>query len=226
MGRKHDEIWQELCDLDNRVTRLEELIADDNVEMPDSAPVDDAADLRAENARLLAERDEVDALVNQLRGAMAAQDSRERAAGEKCGVLYEHNGCDWPDGVADYVLLLRGQWQEAAKERDALRARIEAGRVMYGGMYGHQNKIEMWTFEHVDTDTMTARLIDIAPIADHIADAGDVDERKGERRVPDEFNEKAWDSSMRVREGRRFSNTNDRRRTTGTRADRKAGSNE
>lgn len=59
-------------------------------------------------------------------------------------------------------------------ERDALRARIEAGRIMYGGMYGHENKFEMWTFEHVDTDTMTARLIDIAPIA--------ADERTGERR--------------------------------------------
>ena len=79
----------------------------------------------------------------------------------------------------DCLADLRAENARLLAERDALCARIEAGRVMYGGMYGHENKFEMWTFEHVDTDTMTARLIDIAPIAD----AGEMaDERRGERR--------------------------------------------
>jgi hypothetical protein len=42
-----------------------------------------------------------------VRGAMAAQDERERKAGERCGVPYEQHGCDWPEWVADEVLKLR-----------------------------------------------------------------------------------------------------------------------
>jgi hypothetical protein len=125
-------------------------------------------------------------------------------------------------------------------ERDALRARIEAGRVMYGGMYGHQNKFEMWTFEHVDTDTMQARLIDIAPLSD----AGDVDERKGDRRKGEwEYCECRKDLSTfclgstdfcwrpinesprrAARDNRRdAARSNERRRTPGTRAMRGQG---
>jgi hypothetical protein len=150
---------------------------------------------------------------------------------------------------------------------------------MYGGMYGHENKFEMWTFDHVDTDTMTARLIDIASIAEEsslpdgmptyihadgaprlcrrkvdrrvvepfkgssgylvragvaytdkrksdrrkpIADAAKmVDERKGERRSSEDHSD--WDSYSRINHGRRFSTTNDRRRTPGTRAMRGQG---
>lgn len=43
----------------------------------------------------------------KLRGAMDSQDNREREAGEKCGVSYLENGCDWPDAVAEKVLALR-----------------------------------------------------------------------------------------------------------------------
>lgn len=55
----------------------------------------------------------------ELRGAMAAQDEREKSAGETCGVPYELHGCDWPDGVATEVLTLRRQ--VAALREDAER---------------------------------------------------------------------------------------------------------
>jgi hypothetical protein len=45
--------------------------------------------------------------IELLKGAIAAQDSRELLAGIKCGVPYEEHGCDWPDAVADKVLELR-----------------------------------------------------------------------------------------------------------------------
>ena len=44
-----------------------------------------------------------------LEGAMAAQDEREKQAGELCGVSYLENGCDWPEAVAETVLALRRQ---------------------------------------------------------------------------------------------------------------------
>ncbi len=43
-----------------------------------------------------------------LRGALAAQDEREKQAGERCGVPYELHGCDWPDAVAEKLTALRG----------------------------------------------------------------------------------------------------------------------
>jgi len=51
---------------------------------------------------IIAQRD--DAL-----GAMAAQDEREKVAGEMCGVLYHLHGCDWPDAVAERVVALEAQ---------------------------------------------------------------------------------------------------------------------
>jgi hypothetical protein len=52
-----------------------------------------------------------------LRGALYAQDERERQAGDKCGVSWQESGCDWPDAVAEKVLAL-------TKERDALRTAL------------------------------------------------------------------------------------------------------
>lgn len=42
-----------------------------------------------------------------LRGAMDAQDERERKAGEVCGVSFAEHGCDWPEWVAEEVVSLR-----------------------------------------------------------------------------------------------------------------------
>lgn len=53
-------------------------------------------------AELLKERD-------LLRGAMDAQDERERRAGVTCGVAYELHGCDWPHEVAELVVSLRAE---------------------------------------------------------------------------------------------------------------------
>jgi hypothetical protein len=57
-----------------------------------------------------------------LRGAIAAQDERERQAGIKAGVLRELHGCDWPDAIADVVLDLRAELapRRALPDREAL----------------------------------------------------------------------------------------------------------
>jgi len=47
-----------------------------------------------------------------LRGAMSAQDEREREAGKLCGILWEEHGCDWPDAVAETVITLRKKLAE------------------------------------------------------------------------------------------------------------------
>jgi hypothetical protein len=39
-----------------------------------------------------------------LKGTIAAQDEREKKAGERCGVPCEQHGCDWPDWMAEQVL--------------------------------------------------------------------------------------------------------------------------
>jgi len=173
-----------------------------------ATPVDDTAELRAENARLAAERDahgDRDMLLaewnkaaaerDDLRGAMAAQDGRERAAGEKCGVPYDIHGCDWPDAVAEEVNRLRSELKycnsmnaslttvsnyerdranetvnalhAALAERDALRARIDGGTVVYGECLYEDEDDAHWQWSNIqgDCDTKQARLIDIAPIA-------------------------------------------------------------
>jgi len=56
-----------------------------------------------------------------LRGAIAAQDEREKAAGILCGVPYEQHGCDWPDWVAEELNYQRSQaehWQRMFKSDD------------------------------------------------------------------------------------------------------------
>jgi len=55
---------------------------------------------------------------DELKGAMRAQDERERVAAERLGMF--HN-CDWPDAVADEVTALR----EQVKRLSELEARIQ-----------------------------------------------------------------------------------------------------
>lgn len=62
--------------------------------------------------------------ITTLRGAMAAQDERERLAGERCGVSALIHGCDWPDAMAEKVL---AQAQEIATLTAANLAWREAG---------------------------------------------------------------------------------------------------
>jgi len=63
-----------------------------------------------ENEKLRAEN-------KDLRGALAAQDEREREAGKRCGIDYDTRGCDWPGVVAEEIILLRA---ELAAARDVL----------------------------------------------------------------------------------------------------------
>jgi hypothetical protein len=68
-----------------------------------------------------------------LAGSIDAQDEREQQAGERCGVSRAEHGCDWPDAVAERVLVLtaaltaeRKAREQAEQERDRLQARVTA----------------------------------------------------------------------------------------------------
>ena len=54
-------------------------------------------------------QDAIDEAAAPLRGTIAAQDERERRAGERCGVSHEQHGCEWPEWVADEVLKLKAR---------------------------------------------------------------------------------------------------------------------
>lgn len=57
--------------------------------------------------RVLAQLERTQAERDLFKGAMQAQDERERKAGELCGVDHGQWGCDWPAAVADVVVHLR-----------------------------------------------------------------------------------------------------------------------
>lgn len=63
-------------------------------------------------APLLAEIERLTAESILLKGAMNAQDERERNAGALCGIPWEEHGCDWPDAVAERVVWLRRKVEE------------------------------------------------------------------------------------------------------------------
>lgn len=66
-------------------------------------------------AMMAVEARTVEALVEEvrsLRGAIASQDARERAAGEKCSVPYDEHGCDWPDAAAEKIVFLRAEIED------------------------------------------------------------------------------------------------------------------
>jgi len=245
MGRKHDEIWQELCDLDNRVTRLEELTADLDVTINTTHAV--RVD---ENGNVLQEA----TVTHDGPQVLGVTTPRPWRVGdvvrlEDGGYRKEYTGstgtitCDKGDPIVDDE---GDVWIDVIVGSDVIVVYWPADRLTLirpaapvdesthcangDGTGPHSPPVDGLAELRAenardDTDTHTARLIDIAPISDHIADPGNMmDERKGDRRVPS--NELTWVGSQRIMHGRRFSTTNDRRRTPGTRADRKAGSNE
>ena len=60
------------------------------------------------------------------KGAVFAQDERERIAAEKLGMVH---CCDWPDMVADLVLELRHELAEARKAAAVIRALMDSRRT-------------------------------------------------------------------------------------------------
>jgi len=106
-------------------------------------------------------------------------------------------------------------------ERDALRARIQAGTVVYWEDVNDETGWSLLTKTRMRGDTYTALMIDIAPIA--------ADERRGERRKGQEmklnwgaFGGRQFGTSAThpfSMQDKRTTNS-DRRRTPGTRADR------
>lgn len=86
-----------------------------------------------EPAAIVAEIRRLDADLALARGSVAAQDERERVAGGVCGVPWHEHGCDWPDAVAEEVLVLRrvlaeerAAWASDATLRREQRERLEA----------------------------------------------------------------------------------------------------
>jgi len=63
--------------------------------------------LLIDGARWQTRAEKAEAELAQVKGAMAAQDEREKLAGEKCNILWQEHGCDWPDAVAERVIHLR-----------------------------------------------------------------------------------------------------------------------
>ena len=77
---------------------------------------------QAENAALKKE-------LAMVRGAMRAQDEREAIAGARCGVGAELHGYDWPDAVADQVLMLKAN-NELLEKRGDYCTKIESELAM------------------------------------------------------------------------------------------------
>lgn len=72
----------------------------------------------------VAERDE-------LKGAMAAQDERERMAGLKCGVRYETAGCDWPDAVAEELIVIRASNAKWVARAEKAELKLDSQRANF-----------------------------------------------------------------------------------------------
>lgn len=70
------------------------------------------------------ETEQLRAELAQMRGAMNAQDGRERAAGEACGVSWLEHGCDWSDAVAEAVCSLRAELERKEEALDAWQAKL------------------------------------------------------------------------------------------------------
>lgn len=218
------------------------LLAEDEAIEPPALQVGDVVRLRAELARLKNECSDQQSYVLDLESAIARKDTRIKVLEVANDSLTQYSSNLTTERDALQASLRDEQAKRASIEaelaacresRDALRARIDAGRVMYGGMYGREHDLEMWTFNHVDTDMMTALLIDARPIDQ--PDAAMVDERKGKA----DRREIGCDASYEARiavgreHTRKYINqndcngtvncarSNDRRRTAGTRADRK-----
>lgn len=80
--------------------------------------------------------DKLEAVNTHLRGAITAQDEREQVAGKRCGVEWHEHGCDWPEWVADELILARSA-------RDKLRAEnIEQARTI-GRLEGELKGVEI-----------------------------------------------------------------------------------
>lgn len=86
------------------------------------------AEIRQERDALRARVAELETTVKHLKGAMDSQDERERQAGEQCGVDYEAHGCDWPDAVAEKVIVQRQRIAGLEQENAGLAASLEVLR--------------------------------------------------------------------------------------------------
>jgi len=77
--------------------------------------------------------------VRELRGAMFAQDERERKAAERLGMIHT---CDWPDDVADRVLATErfmDTWKKQAGMRGDIISEVQDSLVAAE----HREKVAM-----------------------------------------------------------------------------------
>ncbi|SRR5579871_858965 len=104
------------------------------------------------------------AALREARGAMAAQDERERKAGEACGVKYEQHGCDWPEWVADALMSKNRLIAEFVDACSTIRHEIRDF-----GQMGHDEMVALLT-----------RLIDKAGGAPKAGSLADIEARRAE----------------------------------------------
>jgi len=89
--------------------------------------IDHVAVVRADDALRAGEViNSLKAEVATLKGAMAAQDERERLAGDQCGIPWQEHQCDWPDAVAEALIVSREREYPGYKREKALRCAAEA----------------------------------------------------------------------------------------------------
>ena len=89
--------------------------------------INHVAEVRADDALRAGEViNSLKAEVATLKGAMAAQDERERLAGDQCGVPWQEHQCDWPDAVAEALIVSREREYPGYKREKALRCAAEA----------------------------------------------------------------------------------------------------
>lgn len=61
---------------------------------------------------------EMTSLAGKLERELVAQEERQGAAGDRCGLLYWEYGFDWPDAMADELLRTREERDQARRELD------------------------------------------------------------------------------------------------------------
>jgi hypothetical protein len=105
--------------------------------------------LRARAERAEADRD-------TLKGAMNAQDERERHAGQTCGVPAEIHGCDWPDAVAETVFSLQAARDALAKHCASLEADREYNAGLVREVTAERDRLKKYAIHFEDCERMTS----------------------------------------------------------------------
>jgi hypothetical protein len=109
-SRSYRDGGHEICSTDSMDYDQDGISVDEDEALAKAtADAEFIASARQDVPTLLDEVERLRAQNANLRGAMDAQDHREKAAGEVCGIPYEEHGCDWPEVVADKIVFLKSE---------------------------------------------------------------------------------------------------------------------